>query len=118
MNSANNISAMSQAQTINECLRGQTSVNPAHSNGKPDVSSTTINIDVRFASHSTQPVQIKRRQTKMKKPVSLSQTPFTDLMLHSDKVEALLRAIRGKGSAPAARRTGTKPGPTRVWAQK
>ena len=94
-------------------------MNPAHSNGKPGVSSTTINIDVRFAPDSIQTVQIKRRHNmKMKKPVSLSQTPFTDFMLHPGKVETLLRIIRGKSGGPAVRRTGTKPGPTRVWAQK
>ncbi len=94
-------------------------MDPAHSNGKPGVPSTTINIDVRFAPDSIQTVQIKRRHDmKAKKPVSLSQTPFTDLMQRPNKLEALLRAIRSLGSGPAARRTDTKPGPTRVWAKK
>jgi hypothetical protein len=37
-------------ETINECLRTQIPISPAHSNGKPVVSSTTTNPSVRFAS--------------------------------------------------------------------
>jgi hypothetical protein len=40
---------MPRRQTINECLRAQPSIGPAHSNGKPVVSSTTTNLNDRFA---------------------------------------------------------------------
>jgi hypothetical protein len=40
---------MPRIQTINECLRVQPLLCPAHSNGKPVVSSTTTNKNDRFA---------------------------------------------------------------------
>ena len=74
--------AMPQPQPINECLRVQSTMDPAHSIGKPGVSPTTTNIDVRFAPFSTDEIKIKKRS--MKKLSTLSRTPFTDLMLHPD----------------------------------
>ena len=95
-------------------------MDPAHSNGKPAVSSTTINIDVRFAPISTDQIQIKKRSVK--KSPTLSQTPFTDLMLHPDKLEAVLKNYQRKngiGTTPRrAGRNAGKPGPTRSWIQK
>jgi hypothetical protein len=42
-------SLIARPQTINECLRVLPETCPAHSNGKPDVPSTTNNINIRFA---------------------------------------------------------------------
>ena len=93
--------AMPRLQTINECLRVLPETCPAHSNGKPDVPSTTNNIDVRFAPATRLPLQIKH---SMKTTPSLNQTPFTDLMLHPEKLEAALKAAKSENDAFAASR--------------
>ena len=49
----------SSAQTINECTLRSTEPGLAHSKGKPDVSSTTTNIDVRFANPFSMQVQVR-----------------------------------------------------------
>jgi hypothetical protein len=46
-NSFNDV--MTRFQPTNECLRAQPVISPAHSNGKPVVSSTTTNQNDRFA---------------------------------------------------------------------
>ena len=46
-------------QTINECTLRSAEPGLAHSKGKPDVSSTTTNINVRFAIAYTMEVQIR-----------------------------------------------------------
>jgi hypothetical protein len=46
-------------QTINECTLRSAEPGLAHSKGKPDVSSTTTNINVRFAMSYTMEVQIR-----------------------------------------------------------
>ena len=51
---------MPRRQTISECLRERHTANPAHSNGKPDVPSTTTNINVRFAPISMIGFEIQR----------------------------------------------------------
>jgi hypothetical protein len=53
----NNLSPL--AQTINECLLRQTEPSLAHSKGKPDVSSTSTNINVRFAAPCMAEIQIR-----------------------------------------------------------
>ena len=85
-----------RCQTLNECLRVLPETSPAHSNGKPDVPSTINNIDVRFASHS--PLQLQIRHV-MKTAPSLNETPFVDLMLHPEKLEAALQAARRENDA-------------------
>jgi hypothetical protein len=64
--------------TINECLRERHTTNPAHSNGKPVVPSTTTNINVRFAPISSLELEIKQA---MKTTPALSQTIESDTLL-------------------------------------
>ena len=52
-------SAKPRLQTINECLRMLPETHPAHSNGKPDVPSTTTHISVRFVPLSLFQLPIK-----------------------------------------------------------
>lgn len=53
-------SVMPRLQTINECLRTLPEISPAHSNGKPDVPSTTTHISVRFVPLSWFQLPIKK----------------------------------------------------------
>lgn len=46
-------------QTINECTLRSAEPGLAHSKGKPDVPSTTTNINVRFAISYTMEIQIR-----------------------------------------------------------
>lgn len=101
MKTDDTINAKLRLQTLNECLRVLPEMNPAHSNGKPDVPSTTNNIDVRFAPHSSLQLQIRHI---MKTTPSLNETPFADLMLHPEKLEAALQAAKRENDAFAESR--------------
>jgi hypothetical protein len=91
-----------KAQTINECLRGQSALCSAHSNGKPVVFLTTTNINARFATDPLLQFQIKH---PVKTLPSISQTPFVDLALHPEKLEAALQTAKNENDAFAASRT-------------
>ena len=59
-------------------------------------------MNVRFAPVSLIELQIKH---PMKTAPSLSQTPFADLMLHPEKLEAVLETVKNKNGASTAPRT-------------
>lgn len=60
MNTYDSKNTMLRLQAIiNECRRALPASTPAHSIGKPDVSCTITNINVRFAAISSQPLKIK-----------------------------------------------------------
>jgi hypothetical protein len=88
-------------QTINEWLLELPEMCPAHSTGKPDVPTMINNIDVRFAPDSS--LQIQIRHFMKTSPLS-AETPFTDLMLHPDKLAAALQAAKKENDAFAASR--------------
>ena len=90
------INAQLRLQTLNECLRVPPETSPAHSSGKPDVPSTINNIDVRFAPPISIQLQIRH---VMKTTPSMNETPFADLMLHPEKLEAALQAARRENDA-------------------
>jgi hypothetical protein len=60
MNTYDSKNTMLRLQTIiSECRRAQTASTPAHSIGKPDISSMITNINVRFAAMASLPLKIK-----------------------------------------------------------
>ena len=60
MNTYDSKNTMLRLQTIiSECRRALPASTPAHSIGKPDISSTITNINVRFAANSSLPLKIK-----------------------------------------------------------
>lgn len=121
---------MPSLPTISECRDINTHHEEcAHSNGKPDVSLSTINMDIRFAPILTLEIQIKHLMKPVWKPnrpvglrgsqrvpplkkitmpsmletaPGLSGKPLADLMLHPEKVEAVLKATRNHdaGASP------------------
>jgi hypothetical protein len=85
----------------------------AHSKDRPDVSPKTTRIDVRFVTTLALQLQIKHPMKTaliQNSPVVLEtapqsgQTPFVDLMLHPEKLEAALRAAKSENDAFAASR--------------
>jgi hypothetical protein len=90
-----------RVQTINECQRGWSEINPAHSNDKPDASSySTTKISVRFVSFQSMNLQIKNlMKTSVLTHEQPMQTPFADLMLHPDKLKMALKVARMQNDA-------------------
>ena len=89
---------------MNAAITTQTKTSCAHSKDKPAVSPTTTCIDVRFVTSLALQLQIKHPMkaalTQNNKPVVLEaappsgQTPFADLMLHPEKLEAALKTAK------------------------
>jgi hypothetical protein len=95
-------SAMPRLQTTNERLRTQHKMCLADSNDRPVTPSNVTSINVQFAPVSLLQLQIKH---PMKTASPLSQTPFADLMMHPEKLEAALKKAKNENDAFAASRT-------------
>lgn len=74
----------------------------ALSKGRPGVSPAATRMNVRFAPDFIFKLQIKN---PMKIAPSIGQTPFADLMLHPEKLEAALKTAKSENDAFAASRT-------------
>lgn len=98
---------------MNAANTTRTKMSCAHSKDKPGVSLTTTHINVRFVMALALQLQIKhpmKTALTENKPAVLeiappsSQTPFADLMLHPEKLEAALKTAKIENDAFAASR--------------
>jgi len=85
----------------------------AHSNGKPGVPALMTKINVRFApvlplqfqiKHPMKSALIQNKPAVYEAAPPLGRTPFADLMLHPEKLEAALKAAKSENDAFSASR--------------